>query len=294
VIASAGNVECVLDAKAELGEGPVWDPDAACLYFVDITRGLVHRYDPDTQASRSHQINAMVGAVALTTAGDLVLAVRDGFARLDPGSGRVRRIASVDADRPDRRMNDGKCDPAGRFWAGTMAIDERGGAGALYRLDPDGRVHMMLDEVRISNGLDWSDDGRLMYYVDTPTRSIDVFDFDVTTGAIANRRSLACVASGEGWPDGLTLDADGFVWVALWAGAAVRRYAPDGTLDRILTVPASHPTSCAFGGRDLRDLYITTAATPLTSEERRRTPLAGGLFRCRPGVQGRAANRFRG
>ena len=128
-------MECVLDAKAALGEGPVWDPDAGCLYFVDIERGLVHRYDPDTQASRSHQVDAMVGAVALTVSGDLLLAVRDGFARLDPDSGRVRRIACVEADRPDLRMNDGACDPAGRFWAGTMAIDERHGAGALYRLD---------------------------------------------------------------------------------------------------------------------------------------------------------------
>jgi sugar lactone lactonase YvrE len=287
-------MECVLDAKAELGEGPVWDPDAACLYFVDITRGLVHRYDPDAQTSQSHQINAMVGAVALTAAGDLVLAVRDGFARLDPDSGKVRGIAGVEADLPGQRMNDGKCDPAGRFWAGTMAIDEQPGAGALYRLDPDGRVHRMLAEVTISNGLDWSGDGRLMYYVDTPTGSIDVFDFDVATGAIANRRSLARVAPEEGWPDGLTLDADGYLWVALWSGGAVRRYAPDGSLDRVLAVPTTYPTSCAFGGRDLRDLYITTAATALTPEERQREPLAGGLFRCRPGVQGRPPHRFRG
>ena len=287
-------MECVLDAKAELGEGPVWDPDASCLYFVDITRGLVHCYDPETQASRSYQVNAMVGAVALTLAGDLLLAVHNGFARLDPGSGRVRPIADVEADRPDQRMNDGKCDPAGRFWAGTMAIDERHAAGALYRLDPDGRVHRMLDEVTISNGLDWSDDARLMYYVDTPTGSIDVFDFDVGTGAIANRRPLARVASGKGWPDGLTLDAEGYLWVALWSGGAIHRYAPDGTLDRVLTIPVTYPTSCAFGGADRGDLYITTAATALTPEERLREPLAGGLFRCRPGVQGRPAHRFRG
>jgi sugar lactone lactonase YvrE len=287
-------MECVLDAKAALGEGPVWDPDAGCLYFVDIERGLVHRYDPDTQASRSLQVDAMVGAVALTSGGDLVLAVRDGFARLDPGSGEVRLIAAVATDRPDLRMNDGNVDPAGRFWAGTMAIDERTAAGALYRLDPDGRVHRMLPQVTISNGLDWSGDGRLMYYVDTPTRSIDVFDFDVATGTIANRRSLVRVARGEGWPDGLTLDADGYVWVALWAGGALRRYAPDGTLDRVLTVPAAYPTSCAFGGPDFRDLYITTAATPLTPDERQREPFAGGLFRCRPGVQGRPAHRFGG
>jgi sugar lactone lactonase YvrE len=287
-------MECALDAKAELGEGPVWDPDAACLYFVDIERGVVHRYDPATGGSRSFQAGAMVGAVALTGAGDLDLAVRDGFARLDPRSGGVRALAAVDADRPDLRMNDGKCDPAGRFWAGTMAIDERPGAGALYRLDPDGRVHLMLTDVSISNGLDWSDDGRLMYYVDTPTRSIDVFDFDTATGAIANRRSLARVPHGAGWPDGLTLDADGGIWVALWGGGAVRRYTQDGTLDLVVNVPVTYPTSCAFGGPDLGDLYVTTAATALTPEERRHEPLAGGLFRSRPGVHGRRAHRFKG
>jgi sugar lactone lactonase YvrE len=242
-------MECVLDAKAALGECPVWDSDAACLYFVDIERGLVHRYDPDSQASRSLQVGAMVGAVALTTAGDLVLAVRDGFARLDPGSGEVRRIAAVDPNGQDLRMNDGKVDPAGRFWAGTMAIDERTAAGALYRLDPDGRVQRMLAQVTISNGLDWSGDGRLMYYVDTPTRSIDVFDFDVATGAIANRRSLARVAAGQGLPDGLTLDADGYIWVALWSGGAVHRYAPDGTLDRVLMVPVAYPRRARLADR---------------------------------------------
>jgi sugar lactone lactonase YvrE len=152
----------------------------------------------------------------------------------------------------------------------------------------------MLEHVSISNGLDWSDDGRLMYYVDTPTGSIDVFDFDVAEGAIANRRSLARVEAGAGWPDGLTLDADGYLWVALWSGGAIRRYAPDGALDRVVPVPVSHPTSCAFGGRDLGDLYVTTAATALTPDARLREPLAGGLFRCRPGVRGRPAHRFKG
>jgi sugar lactone lactonase YvrE len=287
-------MDCVLDVKAELGEGPVWDPDAGCLYFVDIEREVVHRYDPATQTSRSFQVGMMVGAAALTAAGDLVLAVRDGFARLDLDSGQVRALADVEAELPDQRMNDGKCDPAGRFWAGTMALDKRLGAGALYRLDPDGRVHRMLGEISISNGLDWSADGRLMYYVDTPTGSIDVFDFDCARGEIANRRSLARVDPCDGWPDGLTLDIDGYIWVALWSGAAVRRYAPDGTLDRVVAIPTTYPTSCAFGGPDLQDLYVTTAATALTPAERLREPLAGGLFRCRPGVQGRPPHRFKG
>jgi len=287
-------MECVLDAKAELGEGPVWDPIEACLYFVDITAGLVHRYDPGTRTSRTFSVGTMVGAVALGSAGDLVLAVHDGFVRLDPRTGRTMRIADVEADRPEQRMNDGKCDPGGRFWAGTMAIDERRHAGALYRLDADGRVHVMLEHVSISNGLDWSDDGRSMYYVDTPTGSIDVFDFDVADGSIANRRSLLRIEAAAGWPDGLTVDADGYLWVALWSGGAVHRYAPDGALDRTVPLPVSHPTSCAFGGRDLGDLYITSAAIALTPEARMREPQAGSLFRCRPGVRGRPAHRFKG
>ena len=287
-------MECVLDAKAELGEGPVWDPVAACLYFVDITAGLVHRYDPETRSSRALPAGTMVGAVALSVAGDLLLAVRDGFIRLDPATGLTRKIADVEADRPDQRMNDGKCDSFGRFWAGTMAIDERPAAGALYRLDADGRVHTMLEHVTISNGIDWSDDGRLMYYVDTPTGSIDVFDFDVADGSIANRRSVTRVEAGAGWPDGLTLDAEGYLWVALWSGGAVRRYSPDGVLDRVVPVPVSHPTSCTFGGADFGDLYITSASCALTPEARLQQPLAGGLFRCRPGVCGRPAHRFRG
>jgi sugar lactone lactonase YvrE len=191
-------------------------------------------------------------------------------------------------------MNDGKCDAAGRFWAGTMALDERGGAGALYRLDPDGHVETMIDGVTISNGLDWSDDGRLMYFIDTPTQSVDVFDFDLASGRIANRRSFARIDPVDGAPDGLTLDAEGFVWVALWGGSRVRRYAPDGALDSIVRVPATYVTSCAFGGADLGDLYITTARIKLSEADRASQPLAGGLFRARPGVRGRPPHRFSG
>ncbi len=144
----------------------------------------------------------------------------------------------------------------------------------------------MLRDVTISNGLDWTEDGGRMYYIDTPTKSIDVFDFDAASGAIANRRSLVQVPDRQGFPDGMTLDAEGGIWVAFWGGGVVRRYTPDGALDREIRLPVTQPTSCAFGGRDLRDLYITTAATTLSPEERSRQPHAGGVFRCRPGVQG--------
>lgn len=284
----------LLDVRAELGEGPVWDPADACLYFVDILRGRVHRYEPRTGTARAYTVDRKVGAVALCESGELILAVQGGFMRLDVASGRTTVIADVDADRPDLRMNDGKCDPAGRFWAGTMAFDERPGAGgALYRLDPDGRVQMMLGDVTISNGLDWTADGR-MYYIDSPTQRVDVFDFDLASGAIENRRPFVRIPPEEGIPDGLTLDADGHVWVALWGGGAVHRYAPDGRRDAVIRVPTPYPTSCAFGAEDLGDLYITTANVKLTAQERATQPHAGGVFRARPGVTGRPPNRFKG
>ena len=250
-----------LDARADLLEGPVWDPNAGCLYFVDIMQGRVHRFNPATRVRRTFEIGSTVGsvgAVALTERNDLVLAVRDGFAHLNPRTGAVSKIADVEADRPNQRMNDGKCDPAGRFWAGTMALDETPEAGSLYRLDRGGSVHTILSDVTISNGLDWSADALTMYYVDSPTRRIDMFDFDLASGAAANRRTFVQIPHQHGIPDGLTVDAEGCVWVALWRGAAVHRYTPYGLLDTIVLVPTACPTSCAFGGAAAKDLYITT------------------------------------
>jgi len=293
---AAIDASLALDLRAGLLEGPVWDPNGV-LYFVDIMRGCVYRYDPATRVQRAFDIASSVvtvGAVALTGKNDLVLAVRDGFARLNPRSGDVSTMTPVEADRPNQRMNDGKVDPAGRFWAGTMALDETRGAGSLYRLDVDGRVHTMVRDVTISNGIDWSPDGQTMYYIDSPTRRVDMFDFDVSAGAIENRRTFVPIAKPHGIPDGLTVDSDGCVWVALWRGSAVHRYTPYGILDTVVNVPTSCPTSCAFGGPDLRDLFITTAAMELNDRERAGQPLAGGLFVCRPGPAGRAANRFKG
>jgi len=286
-----------LDARGELLEGPVWDSNTGCLYFVDIMRGCVHAWDPTKTMHRTYDVSAQVGSVgaaALSERDDLVLAVRDGFARLNPRTGIVSKIADVEADRPNQRMNDGNVDPTGRFWAGTMALDETPGAGSLYRLDCDGSVRAMLGGVTISNGIDWSADRETMYYIDSPTRRIDMFEFDEATGAISNRRTLAPIAPQHGIPDGLTVDAEGCIWVALWRGGAVHRYTPLGLLDAIVRVDAACPTSCAFGGADLRDLFITTAAIELSDRERAEQPLAGGLFVCRPGVAGRAPNRFRG
>jgi sugar lactone lactonase YvrE len=288
-------VELARDLQAELGEGPVWDPGGGVLYSVDILRGRVHAFIPATGTLRTYCLAQSVGAVALTERGtDLILAMRDGFARLDLNTESLCVVAEVEADRPHLRMNDGKCDPAGRFWAGTLALDVTPYAGSLYRLDCDGRVHTALQPVTISNGLDWSADGHHMYFVDSPTQTIDMFDYDVATGGLANRRPFVRIAPEIGIPDGLTLDADGRVWVALWGGGAVHCYAPDGRLDGVIRLPVTHPTSCAFGGANLEDLYITTAWRALSPDERRRQPEAGAMFRCRPGAKGRAAQRFRG
>jgi sugar lactone lactonase YvrE len=286
-------IELVLDVHAELGEGPLWDERRQCLWFVDIMQGRVHQFDPISGADRVIDIGEPVGAIALSSRGDAIIPTHTGFYRLDLDSGVKTRIASVEADRADNRMNDGYVDPRGRFWAGTMSMSGRR-HGSLYRLDPDGRVWQTLTGLTVSNGLDWSPDGRRMYFVDTVTGGVDLFDFDMDTGMMSNPRVFAAIPPAAGFPDGLIVDAEGFVWVALWAGGALHRYAPDGTLDRVVKVPVTHPTKAAFGGPDLSDLYITTAWIELTPKARAAQPHAGGLYRCRPGVRGQPVTLFGG
>jgi sugar lactone lactonase YvrE len=275
--------ELLLDAKAELAEGPCWLADRERLLWVDITAGHVHLLDPPAGMDRLIEVGQPVGAAVPADDGRVALAVRDGFALLDLDTGRVEMIAEVESEISGNRMNEGKCDSAGRFWAGTMALGGRPGAGALYRLDDRRRVERMVDPVGISNGLGWSVDDRLMYYIDTLEDRIDVFDFDPATGAISDRRPFA-VIDGGGHPDGMTVDAEGGVWVALWGGGRIVHYLPDGTAVDAVEVPVAQTSSCSFGGPDLRDLYITTAWQHLPPE--RREPHAGSLFRCRPGVAG--------
>lgn len=276
-------IEVVPGVSTELGEGPVWDAARRCLWFVDIMRGHVHRFEPDTGRDRMYEVGQPVGAVACPAGGDVLCAVRDGFARLDPESGMVTMVASVEADNPRNRMNDGNLDARGRFWAGTMSMHRERGKGGLYRLDPDGTVTQHLSGVTTSNGIDWTRDNRRMYYVDTGEPRIDLFDFDLERGEISNRRPFVTIDSAEGKPDGLIVDDEDHVWVALWDGASVRRYAPDGT--RVLTIPLPTPrtTKPAFGGPDRADLYVTSAFINLTDAERAASPLAGSLFRVKGG-----------
>lgn len=286
-------VHLVLDAKAEIGEGPVWDDHSGELVWVDIAGGLVHRTKPDGTDSVL-DVGRHVGAVGLRQDGGLVLAANDGFRLQDQGSTETRLVAAVEADDEATRMNDGWCDPAGRFYAGTMGYSKAPGLGALYRLGPDGTATKVVSDVTISNGLDWADDGRTMYYIDTPTQALDAFDWDRATGDLSNRRRVIDFPLADGAPDGLKIDAEGHIWIAFWGGWSVRRFTPGGRLETEIRLPVSHVTSMAFGGDDLGDLYITSAWSELSPAQRAAEPLAGALFRCRPGVVGRPSPRFDG
>ena len=277
---------------SELGESPVWLDDRNAFAWVDIQAGIVELLDVNTGHVRTIPLGEMVGAIAPTRSGNLVAAIATGFVHVDLDSGRIRRLATLERVDPTIRMNDGKADPWGRFWAGTMGIDKRPGAGTLYCLESDLTVRVKLDPVTISNGLDWSDDRSTFFYVDTPTQRIDRFDLDPSGLKLGGRRLFAAQALEQGAPDGLTLDADGGLWLALWGGFGVVGYDPAGEAQTWIPIPASHVTSCVFGGPDLGDLYITSAYSELSAAERATQPHAGRLFRCRPGPVGRPAFRF--
>ena len=277
------DIEVVTAAGAELGEGPMWDARSSRVVWVDITARRIHLTDTVSGASETIDVPLHVGAVAPRAAGGFVAALQDGFWVV--GDGPAERIAAVPEARSGLRFNDGKCDPAGRFWAGTMAYDQAPGAGALYCLDLYGQAQMMLDGVTVSNGLAWSLDGRTMHYIDTPTQRIDSFSVLPLTGEIGDRRPEIHISPEAGAPDGMTIDAEGGLWIALWGGAAVHRYL-DGRLERVITLPVSQPTSCCFGGEGLDELYVTSAWQGLSARQREAEPLAGALLRVRPGVRG--------
>ncbi|ANP54832.1 sugar lactone lactonase YvrE [Streptomyces griseochromogenes] len=261
--------EAAVRAEAALGEGPAWDPATRRLLWLDILGMRVHTYDPSSGRRTVRTTEQHVGAAKPRAGGGLVLNLRDGVGLLDP-DGTFRWLHHEPV--PGRRANDAAVAPDGSLWAGTMRYDEARGGGTLSRLSGDGEVRVVLPDVTVSNGTGWSPDGRLMYYADTPTRRVDVFDHD--DEGVRNRRTLVEIERGAGFPDGLTVDAQGCVWVALWDGGAVRRYTPSGELDRVIDLPTPRTTACAFGGPDLTDLYITTARTGLS----RPHPLSGSVL----------------
>jgi sugar lactone lactonase YvrE len=286
--------ETAVAAGCQLAEGPVWDADRQLLLWVDILAGQVHTFDPLTGARTQFATGTQVGAVGLTRRGGLVLALRDGFALADAYGRGLTRLGDWRADSAAVRFNDGKPDPWGNFCAGTMQLTAAGPSGSLYRLSPDGAVTELVPGAAVSNGLDWTDDRRTFYYVDSATSAVDRFDCDPRTGALSGRRRFVQIAAGDGMPDGLTLDADGGVWVAIWGGGQVRRFTPAGALDVIVTLPVSKVSSVTFGGRDLSVLYITTAREDFTAADLLAEPQAGDIFRCTTGLRGRLPFRFAG
>ena len=288
-------VEVVLDAHVQLGEGPIWDEVQGVLYWVDILAGKLYIYDPVSGENQGFDVGQHVGTVVLRQSGGVMLAVYDGFAAYDLATQKLTLIHDPEADLPNNRFNDGKCDPAGRFWAGTMAYTDQGTQGSLYRMDADLSVHKMLGNIGISNGIIWSLDNKTMYYIDSMAHTVRAFDYDNATGDISNERVVISVTQAMGLPDGMAIDAEGMLWVAHFGGSAVRRWDPNtGEVLATIPVPATQITACAFGGENLDTLYITSAAMRLDAAALAAQPHAGALFAVKPGVRGVPSFKFAG
>lgn len=262
-----------------LGEGPVWDEQSQSIYWVDILNAILHHYHPATGAYRDWELPSMLGAVACCEDGRMIAALQTGFAFLDLESGALEPILDPEAHLPNNRFNDGKCDPLGRFWAGTMDLSEKRGAASLYMLDHDLSCTPKVSGVTISNGLAWTSDARTLYYIDTPSRSVVAFDYDLAFAKISNPRTVLEIPAEEGFPDGMTIDTAGKLWIAHWDGWQVARWDPlSGKKLDSIRLPAARITSCTFGGRELEDLYISSAKVGLSAPQLAEQPLAGSLF----------------
>ena len=281
--------EVALDIRSQHAEGPLWDAATARLWWVDIAGERVHCFDPESGSDCSWSTPGQPGGVVLDAGGEPVVATPEGLAILDRKTGRTGLRVPVERDRQENRANDVKVDSRGRVWVGTMAYDKRPRNAALYRVE-GGEAARVVDGLTISNGPAFDEGQGLLYLADTALWVVDVFDLDPTTGAVSARRRFLDFTDAQVWPDGMTVDDDGNLWVALGRTGEVHRYRSDGTLDGIVEVPTTNPTSVAFGGNDGGDLYITTSWTDC--ERRAEQPLAGAIFRSRPGVTGRPSPRF--
>lgn len=278
--------ELILDTKAELGEGPSWCDREQVLYWVNILAGEVHVFDPSSRFDRVIRLGQFVGCLAPRRAGGLVVGLQAGIAALDLASEKLDFLAMPEQALPNNRFNDGKCDPRGRFLAGTMDHREQETTGSLYSLDGR-RLKRLLSGVKISNGLAWSPDFSTLYFIDTPTLQVRAFDYDLESGDIRNPRLAVQVSPGDGFPDGMTADQEGMLWVAMWGGARLCRWNPQtGKLLARIDFPALHVTSCAFGGPDLTTLYVTTARKGMSASELENYPASGGLFQVETGIAG--------
>lgn len=281
------NAELAYDARASLGEAALWHEGR--LLWVDIDAGTVNRFDPSQGTNESWSLGQMVGTVVPRACGGFVVGAQRGVGVFDPLTAQFKIVADLSGGRTDMRSNDGKCDPRGRLFVGTIGLQKPRPPGALYRVDPEFRVTCVVEGTGTANGLAWSLDHRTMYFIDTPTRAVSAFDYDGCSGQISGRREVVRFGDEEpGRPDGMTIDSAGRLWIALYEGGAVVCCDPQtGAILERIAVPAARTTSCAFGGADLGDLYITSGRDPAA-------PQSGGLFVARPGVLGVSSFAFGG
>ena len=286
-------VEVALHVRAQHAEGPLWDAATARLWWVDITGERVHCFDPESSNDTSWSTFGQPGGVVLDATGEPVVASPEGLAMLDRNTGAMNLCVPIEQDRPENRANDVQVDDRGRVWVGTMAFDKLPRNAALYRIDGD-KATCVVDGLTMSNGPAFDEPQGRLYLPDTGISIVDVFDLDPATGALTGRRRFLDFTEAQIWPDGVTVDDEGMLWVALGRAGAVHRYRADGTLDGVVEIPTTNPTSVAFGGIDGGDLYITTSWFDCEPDTRSDQSLAGAIFRCRPGVTGRSAPRWMG
>jgi sugar lactone lactonase YvrE len=280
------SVDCVWPAETILGEAPAWCPKEQVVYWVDIEGRTILRFDPVTGDRRVFAQDYQFGCIVKRADGGFIAGIDAGLLYLDSDLKSPHVFATPEAEFPNNRFNDGKCDRRGRFWVGSTDMNETEPNGALYRVNGTGDVLRMLPGVIVSNGLGWSPDDKIMYFTDSGHGAIYALDFDADSGEIDNRREFARVASADGMPDGLAVDAQGFIWSAHWGGWRITRYDPDGRIDRIIDLPVPQVTSLAFGGDSLDRMFVTTARLGLTEGQLKEAPLSGGLFMIDAGVAG--------
>lgn len=271
-------IETVVSHKCILGEGPVWDHKKQRILWIDITEGHIHQFTPATNLFKTFAVGEMIGCLA-PAAGGFIAALESGFSFIDLDNEITKHIDDPEKHLPGNRFNEGKCDPLGRFWAGTLPLSEDNPAGSLYTLHPDLSVEKKIENVSISNGMAWSLDNKTFYFIDSPTLELVSYRYDIDTAAISDRKIIIRFDANEGFPDGMTIDDGGMLWIAHWGGWKVARWDPN-TGNKLLQIdlPVSQVTSCTFGGENFDDLYITSASIRLTEEQIRKEPLAGSLF----------------
>lgn len=289
------NIQCVTQTRSLLGEGPTWSPRDSALYWVDILTPSVHCYDNQKEVDTEVKVGSMVSVAIPKATGGLLVATPSGLMTLDLDSKNLSFFCHPESDRPGNRYNDGKCDRMGRLWIGTLDMGTAANRGNLFRVDADGTWKKMDSGFTVANGLGWSPDNKRMYFADSPRRTIYVYDFDLLTGTIANRRPFITLDASDGTPDGLTVDEEGCLWIAIWDAWRVSRYSPDGKEMLRVKMPVPRPTSCCFGGANLDTLYVTSASVRLNEEALLSAPLSGSLFSIRiPGVRGLPETTFAG